>query len=596
MHGQGIAGALWSSIRQPKPGSAVLAGLAIGVNRRRILTAASLATLAGSYGVSIALAQETTVTINADVVGLSLGTLTAPQGTPITEVYTFDSSAPSSLAGTPPYYIISSPPDEAATAYLAGVPIATTTNAPTPGQSAVQIYSYPTIPGASNLLLDAATVSPTSTTSFSTTVSTGSVVPSLSLNQSFSVTLPTPTAAAFANPGNSAINPNGEITIDSYGSGNPSRGLVTAIPTSITYATAGTPLPSPPQIVYLDFGQNSNAIFAVDGQTPSQNISLTYKKVDSGIGNTEIQNIEDDVQLIYKNYNVLFTTSQPTSGKYDTVYIGGTPTTDGLPASLASQLANTGGEARNINVSNSDKTDSAVVFSGDQYFQSCVLSICTTSDTNLSQVIAHETGHLLGLEHVFDNSQLMWPLASPTATVIGGLTPLAKTIKVAGVTTAVQETGNQDSNAVLLCNVGSAATGLQDCSTLQSEGGYQALDIYDTASLIAPIFDAKLVVGAGDSDGDVGAAVYYLGTLTPSTTETIDLTQFAGDQLTLEGAFTEGGPLEMFQTVYSNGSLGITDIVETSVPEPSSLFVFTIGVGFLTCLGGFRRRRYPPLQ
>src|SRR5262249_35872101 len=68
----------------------------------------------------------------------------------------------------------------------------------------------------------------------------------------------------------------------------------------------------------------------------------------------------------------------------------------------------------------------------------------------LSQVIAHESGHLFGLRHIADSSQLMYPFAQASSTIIGGPSPLAEINN--GIPTAVG--GTQDSHTELANNVG----------------------------------------------------------------------------------------------------------------------------------------------
>ena len=68
-----------------------------------------------------------------------------------------------------------------------------------------------------------------------------------------------------------------------------------------------------------------------------------------------------------------------------------------------------------------------------------------------------------------------------------------------------------------------------------------------------PIYDATLFDQQNNLDGDpdTGPLAYYLGTILPGMTEMIDMPAFfPGDQLFIEGALAEGGPMEMFEGDY----------------------------------------------
>lgn len=166
-----------------------------------------------------------------------------------------------------------------------------------------------------------------------------------------------------------------------------------------------SPAPSlvPPQTVFLDFGPNSNALFSIDvAGHPS--IAINYNKSDSGLGISDITSIVNTVAGIYSGYNVNFLTIPPASGPYHTVYIGDTLASINLNPSLASLFTNKTGIARNINIGNSNPQDSSVVFSGlGGFYTVCFsLTLLCPNDSLIAQVIAHETGHLLGLFHVDD--------------------------------------------------------------------------------------------------------------------------------------------------------------------------------------------------
>ena len=184
---------------------------------------------------------------------------------------------------------------------------------------------------------------------------------------------------------------------------------------------------------------------------------------------------------IYAPYNIQFVTTPPNSGTYDTIYIGGTPDST-LPQSVAAQLDPRGvaGLAATINLQNRIPNNSAVVFSGLSFFGPAESALCAaddlitftcdpSADDRLAQVIAHETGHIVGLVHVTDSSQLIYPDITRSPTVIGGAAPISDQPNPSLTNPNVLL---ENSSAILGCNLGLLPTGTKDCSTMASEGVY----------------------------------------------------------------------------------------------------------------------------
>ncbi|MDY6913963.1 MAG: Ig-like domain-containing protein, partial [Planctomycetota bacterium] len=134
--------------------------------------------------------------------------------------------------------------------------------------------------------------------------------------------------------------------------------------------------------------------------------------------NTLIANILAGVEDKYADYDITFVTAQPASGDYSTVVIGGSgetmthlepilQTLKALPANvtLDDYYGQEGllGLADGIDFGNVDKNSLSVVLSGE--FE----NFGDNAVRNLTEVIAHELGHTLGLRHVTDDNDIMYP-------------------------------------------------------------------------------------------------------------------------------------------------------------------------------------------
>jgi len=146
------------------------------------------------------------------------------------------------------------------------------------------------------------------------------------------------------------------------------------------------------QVVFLDFDGEEDVTY--NGPVVIENIDVpVYKAPDYLIG--EEQAITSAVvdrlnNIIFADSGVTFVTTLPEVGtEYSTIYVGGDD-------SAFQEFGRFCGLAEKVDVSNQDRTDNAFVFS------EIILPGAQTVEhyvAGLAQLIAHESGHLLGYAH-----------------------------------------------------------------------------------------------------------------------------------------------------------------------------------------------------
>lgn len=289
----------------------------------------------------------------------------------------------------------------------------------------------------------------------------------------------------------------------------------------------------PTQKLFLDFSQGpatyKNLFDPLPGNTP-----LTYVK--PAFDNPSlITPIVNEVNRIFSNFNIEVLTTKPTSGDFTTISIGGDHTD--VPAFDVLGLgSHTLGVAERIDFLNHDKSDSAIVFS-----ENIAGSLGgPTRVERIAQTVAHEAGHLLGLFHVRDSNQLLYPIANDAPTTIGGSSP---TVLGSGLENILDNTGTpitQDA-ASCLSEVSFGGSDLSAC--------YSSPEILDVAaysaknSLSSPLHNARIAI---TSEGDAFPLVIELGTLLPNEDFSFSLERGLVHEAVFLASSTEDGDFDIF--------------------------------------------------
>ena len=289
------------------------------------------------------------------------------------------------------------------------------------------------------------------------------------------------------------------------------------------------------QTVFLNFAADSAARYTSDGVL--FNTTATYAKPDSGYSSAQINQIVSAVQSEYAGYNVNFTTTRPVAGNYHTVNIGGTGADVTAGNANLKFAASTLGQAQSINLRNSNPNASVVVFSALPYFNGA------GGVGAVAQVIDHETGHILGLQHVLPSSELMYPYASAAATSISSGNESIAHINADGKVVSSLFGYTQNSDADLKCAVG-PSSGPVSCDGADSYGAFSLfLDSFST------VYNAKLYILRPDGslvDGDGGLMVQNLGNIASGSRQTYSVPYFGGERVILLGSSQVGGAPDIF--------------------------------------------------
>lgn len=305
------------------------------------------------------------------------------------------------------------------------------------------------------------------------------------------------------------------------------------------------------QIVYVNFDGGS-----IDYTIPGVNNSgLTL--AGSGISSAVQAAVIAQLQQIYADFAVEFTTTEPTSGEYSTVLVGGQFTD--LPQWIQDNKNDSIlGTVSAIDNGNNDRSDDSFVLAGEINSDA---SWTAAQIEQLAQVIAHESGHLFGLHHVDELGGLMYPYAG------AGNTDISNDEELFHATS-----GEQDTYDLLGTNLGfSGSQVLVDTTSfLQDFLNFFGFTLNSTGATPNALGDPIVI-------HDAVAVIYEVieGTVIP--VEIIELGEFSGDfdanfvasaleehRVTILGASEPGGETDVF---LSDGSVTEIDPANMSMDE-----------------------------
>ncbi|MBX9458447.1 MAG: choice-of-anchor L domain-containing protein [Rhizobium sp.] len=272
-----------------------------------------------------------------------------------------------------------------------------------------------------------------------------------------------------------------------------------------------------PQVVYVNFDGGS-----IDWESFLIDREITLPG--SGLSEVDKDSVISGLNTLFGDFLIEFVDVLPTVEEFSTVLVGGNHTD--LP-DWFNGSATLGGRAERIDYGNAHNDDDAVVLSGN-----------LGSNLGLiTQVIAHEMGHLLGLRHVADIAQLMYPIADAGRTLIGGESLLAEIISKKVTTVG----GVQDSYNELVRNLG-----LKDASKIVVEDGtlssilkFFSFDFNSKSALyngvLAVVNDEGVIISVSD-----------LGTVQQDSTVEFSAPLTDTDKIVMFGSSTEGGDIDTF--------------------------------------------------
>lgn len=294
------------------------------------------------------------------------------------------------------------------------------------------------------------------------------------------------------------------------------------------------------QTVYIAFDGGE----AVIGHGPAKGQKITLPGLASSVATTAYkQSVIDTLNnTVFGDYNITFTATKPTSGEYATILVGGTGAKAAVPRDMyllkteAYTAPGFTGLAEQIDVGNKDLSDLAIILT--ENFSEGT----SPPATSLAQTIGHEMGHLLGLYHVNDASQIMY-YAKNNALTIGGESTLRE-----------YSSNKQNAQLELAKSLGlkSGAT-LADVSTSASET-LKKQGILGFDNLQMPLYDAQIAILSED-----GPSVYQeVGTIAPNTHRKFALPMAGTSNVMFLAKSSQNGDYDVFSQGSNSSDLMVT--------------------------------------
>ena len=301
------------------------------------------------------------------------------------------------------------------------------------------------------------------------------------------------------------------------------------------------------QIVWLNFEGTNNLTHgeATWNMPAFQPTDLGY--ADNSNRATVISDLVSAVQTHYAGLDMTVTATQPTSGDYTTVHIGGNDN------ALNSGGGTLFGQADDVDIGNRTKVDDAVVFSQEfgSFYGVGMSEAASVVRDRLAITITHELAHNLGLRHVDNayNDDIMKKNSPRASTAIFGdaLKDLPASEKTFWPDNAQQQNDMEYARSVL----GTSGSGTSLSSSMNWL--WNSVHTWFTFFLdtTKPIYDVTigtgtpLVAGAnGAIDDDIAPQVQHFDVLDPA--EQLQLSNFTGqDKFFLLGSSKLGGPTDI---------------------------------------------------